>query len=400
MGSSGAGVGLSSFSSSSSSFCLLIFFFLPHLSLSVRICKPASCSEMGLGPPVRFPFRLKGIQDQNCGYPGFDLSCNNHSQTILSLPRSGEFRVNWINYSEQTIYINDPGDCLPRRVSNFSAVDSSFRAAPNSYTYFNCSLEWAAYRTTDNLMPLFCYGDYNSTIVATPSRYSSEIPPSCRLIRNASIPLRLSYAEFWSETIVEEDLELVWDQPAGCRSCEKRGLYCGFKSNSGLEIGCGRLPRKGLRRGAMYGIIIGVGIPVLVCLVGLACYACNKVRDFGQRRSLNTELSTAGTSLPPASVTVTGLDAPTIESYPKTVVGESRRLPNPSDGTCPICLAEYQPKETLRSIPECNHYFHASCVDEWLKLNGTCPLCRNSPESASTTPCSSTPSTFSASSSA
>jgi hypothetical protein len=39
----------------------------------------------------------------------------------------------------------------------------------------------------------------------------------------------------------------------------------------------------------------------------------------------------------------------------------------------------------LRSIPECNHYFHAACIDEWLKMNGTCPICRNSPEAYSTT---------------
>lgn len=396
MGSSGSGVGLSS-----SSFYLLIFFFLPHLSLCVRICKPASCSQMGLGPQVRFPFRLKGIQDETCGYPGFDLSCNNRGQAILSLPRSGEFIVNSINYATQTMYINDPGGCLPRRVSDFSAAGSSFRAAPNkNYRFFNCSLEWSAYASMDHVVPLVCSDDYNSTVLATPIRYSSEIPPSCSLIPNASIPLHLSYTEYWTETVVGEDLELAWDQPAGCQSCEEGGSYCGFKSNSGLEVGCGRLPRKGLPKGAKYGIIIGVGMPGLVCLTALACFACSKVRDLSRRRSPNIELSSAGISLPPASVMVTGLDAPTIESYPKTVIGESRRLPNPGDGTCPICLAEYQPKDTLRTIPACNHYFHVGCIDEWLKVNRTCPLCRNSPESMSTTPCSSTSSTFSAPSSA
>lgn len=74
-----------------------------------------------------------------------------------------------------------------------------------------------------------------------------------------------------------------------------------------------------------------------------------------------------------------GLDGPTIQSYPITLVGESRRLPrlHNDNNTCPICLCEYQAKETLRTIPDCNHYFHASCIDQWLKLNATCPLCRN-----------------------
>lgn len=30
---------------------------------------------------------------------------------------------------------------------------------------------------------------------------------------------------------------------------------------------------------------------------------------------------------------------------------------------CSICLGEYQPQDVLRSIPDCNHYFHASCID-------------------------------------
>jgi len=77
---------------------------------------------------------------------------------------------------------------------------------------------------------------------------------------------------------------------------------------------------------------------------------------------------------------VMGLDGATIERYPKTQLGESGRLPRPSDNICSICLCEYQPNEVLRTIPECNHYFHVNCIDGWLKTNATCPLCRNFPE--------------------
>ena len=70
-------------------------------------------------------------------------------------------------------------------------------------------------------------------------------------------------------------------------------------------------------------------------------------------------------------IDIHGLDGPTIESYPKTLLGESRELPNPNDNTCPICLSEYKPKEMLRTIPECNHYFHVNCIDKWLKINAT-----------------------------
>ncbi|KAL5811412.1 hypothetical protein ACOSQ4_027980 [Xanthoceras sorbifolium] len=68
------------------------------------------------------------------------------------------------------------------------------------------------------------------------------------------------------------------------------------------------------------------------------------------------------------------------------MLGESRRLPKPDDNTCPICLCEYKPKETLKTIPECLYCFHADCVDEWLRLNASCQACRNSPGRSSPEP--------------
>lgn len=91
-----------------------------------------------------------------------------------------------------------------------------------------------------------------------------------------------------------------------------------------------------------------------------------------------TELSSVNSRPPP--IIATGLDGLIIESYPKTQLGENLELPEPKDKTCSICLGEYKPKATLRTIPACNHYFYASCVDEWLRLNATCPLCRNAPD--------------------
>ncbi|KAL4576704.1 hypothetical protein LXL04_012802 [Taraxacum kok-saghyz] len=45
---------------------------------------------------------------------------------------------------------------------------------------------------------------------------------------------------------------------------------------------------------------------------------------------------------------------------------------------CSICLADYKPPDVLRLLPECSHLFHSSCIDTWLKMHPTCPVCRNS----------------------
>lgn len=52
-----------------------------------------------------------------------------------------------------------------------------------------------------------------------------------------------------------------------------------------------------------------------------------------------------------------------------------------NDTTCPICLSEYieSESEMMRMMPQCGHYFHLKCLDEWLKINWSCPVCRDSP---------------------
>ena len=47
------------------------------------------------------------------------------------------------------------------------------------------------------------------------------------------------------------------------------------------------------------------------------------------------------------------------------------------EGTeCSVCLNEFQEEETVRLLPKCNHAFHISCIDTWLRAHTNCPLCR------------------------
>ncbi|GJV05270.1 multidrug resistance-associated protein 5 [Tanacetum coccineum] len=54
---------------------------------------------------------------------------------------------------------------------------------------------------------------------------------------------------------------------------------------------------------------------------------------------------------------------------------ENERAISGEDAVCCICLPKYADNDLLRELP-CTHFFHMECVDKWLKINASCPLCK------------------------
>ncbi|KAF3441769.1 hypothetical protein FNV43_RR15684 [Rhamnella rubrinervis] len=44
---------------------------------------------------------------------------------------------------------------------------------------------------------------------------------------------------------------------------------------------------------------------------------------------------------------------------------------------CVICLGELEDGDKVRSLPNCRHAFHISCIDEWFCAHTNCPVCRS-----------------------
>ncbi|KAJ2551504.1 hypothetical protein EV175_003671, partial [Coemansia sp. RSA 1933] len=51
---------------------------------------------------------------------------------------------------------------------------------------------------------------------------------------------------------------------------------------------------------------------------------------------------------------------------------------------CGICMDEYNAAEEVVELP-CKHVYHKDCIDHWLKMNGTCPVCRTRIENSDST---------------
>lgn len=74
------------------------------------------------------------------------------------------------------------------------------------------------------------------------------------------------------------------------------------------------------------------------------------------------------------------------ERYPKLLYSQVEKGSSSSSvvsSSCSICLGDYKESDTLRLLPHCDHLFHLACVDPWLRLHSTCPICRKSSIQAS-----------------
>lgn len=133
-----------------------------------------------------------------------------------------------------------------------------------------------------------------------------------------------------------------------------------------------------------YGIAISSGILLLITTITLTSYFCTRTQSppstpsaasSTSRRNLHSFLE------PHHTVVVdVGIDEASILSYPKFLYSEAKLQKADSTGTCcSICLGDYRSKDMLRELPDCGHVFHLKCIDPWLRLHPTCPLCRTSP---------------------
>ncbi|GAB4855088.1 hypothetical protein Ancab_023671 [Ancistrocladus abbreviatus] len=54
---------------------------------------------------------------------------------------------------------------------------------------------------------------------------------------------------------------------------------------------------------------------------------------------------------------------------------DDRNQEDPTE--CAVCLSTLEQEDMARLLPNCNHIFHAECIEKWLiSSQSTCPICR------------------------
>ena len=117
---------------------LLFVLFIVVLGEGQNGCPELRCSHDG--PAIRFPFRLIDKQPSHCGYPGFDLSCNDKNDTVLQLTTSVKASVKNIDYKSQLINVSDPDNCFPQKIRGLSLSSSPSQFNINEQDLRNFSL--------------------------------------------------------------------------------------------------------------------------------------------------------------------------------------------------------------------------------------------------------------------
>ncbi|XP_047324905.1 RING-H2 finger protein ATL70-like [Impatiens glandulifera] len=134
--------------------------------------------------------------------------------------------------------------------------------------------------------------------------------------------------------------------------------------------------------GYAYGLGLCLSLLLVLAIITYISYICSRKRSLvgGVRDPLSDPESTSDVDLSntddnPHSG---GLDEATLGNYPKLLYSQAKlNAGGYGGGGCSICLTDYKDTDILRHLPQCGHLFHLMCVDPWLKLRSTCPICRN-----------------------
>ncbi|KAD6119572.1 hypothetical protein E3N88_10843 [Mikania micrantha] len=123
-------------------------------------------------------------------------------------------------------------------------------------------------------------------------------------------------------------------------------------------------------------------IVVLACLptaISLICLFFFYLRHYNERQLALAAATGHGQRASMKLATAFGLDPAVIAAFKSFTYSTVKDIKIGQQVlACAVCLNEFHDHEALRLLPECSHVFHRDCIDEWLSLRVTCPVCRAS----------------------
>ncbi|KAE9456683.1 hypothetical protein C3L33_11414, partial [Rhododendron williamsianum] len=232
-------------------FLFFSFFFFPAGAGAGAhdhddACMPKRCAAEG--PEIRFPFWLKDIQPDRCGYgPGFALTCSHNKETLLDNLFYSKVVVQDIDYLNQQFDYEFTG-CVPHQ-ENSSLIFNTSPFHSDWYYYGTDLCEYHIFSCpSSSEYPYDPYPIYGC--VSSPKTYTLVLG-SQDLIWGLSMNCTKTYTfqsvpcGTWPFSPNRRD-SAHWTRP-NCGECERNGKYCRLSSSNNInqhETECFDIPNQ------------------------------------------------------------------------------------------------------------------------------------------------------------
>ncbi|XVF30336.1 hypothetical protein REPUB_Repub16aG0048400 [Reevesia pubescens] len=270
-------------------FCFLLYMLeTPAASKEInQECRELRCSRHG--PSIRFPFKVKGVHPDHCGYrSAFDLSCSTRNETVIELPVSVKLVVSKIDYEFRILHLYDPTSSLIERLqflnlSNYPIYFGSGYLTFDNYSLFNCSRTFHRWEGQEYSVFLSEAGHHIVALLSGRAIDESPSLVSCAKMYNVySTPVDILYKN--------HDIQLNWVSPnLECGNCTEEGKMCGWNmTNSKLQTLCLPFPcnrDKGASTGQVVtGVVLSSSFLAIVVIALYEAYVSDKLDKENQTR--------------------------------------------------------------------------------------------------------------------
>ncbi|CAL4915415.1 unnamed protein product [Urochloa decumbens] len=121
-----------------------------------------------------------------------------------------------------------------------------------------------------------------------------------------------------------------------------------------------------------------VFVSIVLCFILLCTYCrCARQRAIaGARRRVMRELVPGGAAAALFIGRPAAASLPPVVPYSGAAAGNGKRRRKGVPEDCPICLEPFADDDGVRVVPACGHLYHAPCIDRWLDVRNSCPVCR------------------------
>ncbi|KAF5733637.1 hypothetical protein HS088_TW16G00077 [Tripterygium wilfordii] len=188
---------------------------------------------------IRYPFYIQGQQKAFCGFPGFNLSCNNNGQPVIRLS-DNDYIIHQIFYNNQSLRVSNAAafyytntNCVPP-IQNLSLpATNPFQpiSATNIFLLYNCSSSSIDRNLTEYKLDCPGTGNGSSSTLAL-FEENPDLGYALDQCRNGIVTKAPVDANgMRSDGLVVETLRtgfgLSWTA-SNCSVCERSGGKCGF----------------------------------------------------------------------------------------------------------------------------------------------------------------------------